>query len=234
MNKQIVTIITGTSRGIGQYLCKYYLNMGHKVIGCSRSDNAFKHPNYTHFLCEVSKEEEIKKVFEFIQEKDWKLSHLINNAAIASMNHSLLTPANTASQVLDTNVVGTFLFCREAARLMKKNEFGRIINFSSIAVSLHLEGESIYAASKAAINTLTQVLAHEFAPFGITVNALSPAPIATDLIRNVPKEKIEELIKKQAVKRMGTFEDISNIINFYFSEKSDFITGQNISLGGIV
>ena len=88
--------------------------------------------------------------------------------------------------------------------MMQKNKFGRIINFSTVAVPLNLEGEVIYAASKAAVTSLTKILAKEFASFGITVNAIGPTPIKTDLIKSVPDEKIKKLINAQAIKRFGS------------------------------
>lgn len=105
------------------------------------------------------------------------VGYLINNAGIAAMNHAMPTPADSIQKVLNTNVPGTFLFCRDAAKLMKKNRFGRIVNFSTVAAPLKLEGEAAYAASKATVVTLTQILAREFAELGITVNAVGPTPI---------------------------------------------------------
>jgi 3-oxoacyl-[acyl-carrier protein] reductase len=102
-----------------------------------------------------------------------------------------------------------------------------------VATPLKLEGEAVYAASKAAIVSLTEVMARELAEFGITVNALGPTPVETDLIRNVPKDKIDRLLARQAIARFGTFEDIANVIDFYIRPESDFVTGQNIYLGGV-
>ena len=158
---------------------------------------------------------------------------LINNAGIASMNHCLLTPMATLEKVFRTNVFGTFLFCREAAKLMKKAGMGRIVNFATVATPLHLEGESIYAASKAAIESLTKIMARELAEFEITVNGIGPTPVQTDLIRNVPANKIQTLLERQAVKRLGEYRDISNCIDFFLQPESDFITGQIIFLGGV-
>ena len=117
--------------------------------------------------------------------------------------------------------------------LMKKQQFGRIVNFSTVAVPLKLEGEAAYVASKAAVEGLTNVLAREFADFGITVNAVGPVPIETDLIRAVPKEKIDDLIQRQAIKRPGQLSDVANVVDFYLSGNSDFITGQCLYLGGV-
>ena len=168
-----------------------------------------------------------------IRKKYGRLDNLINNAGIASMNHTLLTPMSTVERILATNVNGTFLFCREAAKIMKKNGYGRIVNFSTVATPLKLEGEAIYAASKAAVLSLTEVLAREFAEFGITVNAVGPTPVKTDLIRSVPQDKMDRLLSRQAINRFGTFEDISNCTDFFIRKESDFITGQNLFLGGV-
>src|SRR5215210_6311223 len=116
---------------------------------------------------------------------------------------------------------------------MKKNGFGRIINFTTVATPLKLEGEAVYAASKAAVINFTQIIAGELAPFGITVNAVGPTPISTDLIKSVPPEKIERLVERQAIKRLGELRDVSNVIDFFIRPESDFITGQVVFLGGV-
>lgn len=116
---------------------------------------------------------------------------------------------------------------------MRKGKNGRIVNFATVATPLKLEGEAIYAASKAAIVSLTQTLAREYADYGITVNAVGPTPIKTDLIRGVPIEKMERLLARQAIHRYGTYEDVINVIDFFIRSESDFITGQVVYLGGV-
>ena len=236
MNKKIV-IITGTRKGIGEYLANYFLTKDYIVIGCSRNKpeciNDKKQNNYKHYLLDVSDEKAVKMLFKDLRKSYGKVDYLINNAGVAAMNHSLLTPISSIERVLNTNVVGTFIFCREAAKLMKKTGQGRIVNFSTVAVPLKLEGESIYAASKAAIVSLTQIFAKELAEFGITVNAVGPTPIKTDLIKGVSTDKIDDLLKRQAIQRYGTFEDVKNVIEFFIKPESNFITGQVIYLGGI-
>ena len=233
MDNAQVMLITGTRKGIGKYLAEYYVSKGYKVVGCSRSNIDYELENYRHFCLDVADESKIKDMFKEIRKEYGRLDVLINNAGIASMNHILLTPLKTIQNILNTNVVGTFLFCREAAKLMQKKQYGRIVNFATVATPLKLEGEAIYASSKAAVVSLTEVLARELASINITVNSVGPTPIKTDLIRSVPKDKMDALLNRQAVKRFGEFNDISNTIDFFFQPESDFITGQVIYLGGV-
>ncbi|MCK4403803.1 MAG: SDR family oxidoreductase [candidate division Zixibacteria bacterium] len=233
MSKQHVMLITGTGKGIGKYLAEHYAGKGFKVIGCDIKPADYTLENYHHFCLDVSDETKVKEMLATIRKTHGQLDVLINNAGIASMNHFLLTPLRTVRDVLNTNVVGTFLLCREASKLMQKNHYGRIVNFSTIAVPLKLEGEAVYVASKAAIVYLTQVLAKELGEFGITVNTIGPAPVKTDLIRSVPQEKIDNLIRRQAIHRFGEFRDVSNVIDFFIRPESDFVTGQVIYLGGL-
>jgi 3-oxoacyl-[acyl-carrier protein] reductase len=232
-NNHQVVLITGTRKGIGRHLVQYYADQGYRVVGCSRGEVDYKLENYRHFCLDVSDEKKVKKMFVEIRKTYNQLDILINNAGIASMNHVLLTPLKTVTNIFNTNVVGTFLLCREAAKLMSKKKYGRIVNFSTVATPLKLEGEAVYAASKAAILSLTQILARELADFGITVNSVGPTPVETDLIRSVPKDKIDRLLARQAIPRFGTFKDITNVIDFFIQKNSDFVTGQNIYLGGV-
>lgn len=227
-----VTLITGTSRGLGADLARHYLGRGHKVVGCSRGTDPGLGPDYAHFTVDVADEAGVQGMFAEVRRTLGRLDHLINNAGVAAMNHALTTPLSTVRSVLETNVVGTFLCCREAAKVMRKGRYGRIVNLSSVAVPLKLEGESVYAASKAAIENLTAVLARELAPFGITVNAVGPGPIETDLIRGVPPEKIDALVARLAIPRRGAWSDLANVTDFFLAEASGLVTGQTLYLGG--
>ena len=228
-----VTLITGASRGIGRHLAEHYLACGHSVVGCSRTDSDIASDRYLHVCLDVRDEAAVKALFSRVRKDLGRLDHLVNNAGIASMNHSLLTPASTFERILATNAVASFVFSREAAKLMKRAGYGRIVNFTTVAVALKLEGEAAYVASKAAVQSLTEVMARELADFGITVNAVGPTPVETDLIRNVPTEKIDALVQRQAIRRRGTVEDVANVVDFFLQPASGFVTGQVLFLGGV-
>ena len=231
MNK--VVVITGTSKGIGKAMALYYLNKDFVVAGCSRSSSSIDDENYRHFELDITDEKAVVIMVRAIRKEFKKIDILINNAGIASMNHILTTSNESISKLFNTNFLGTFLFTREVAKVMMKEKYGRVINFSTIAKPLRLEGEAVYAASKAAIESFTQTSSKELSTFNITVNAIGPTPIETDLIKAVPKDKIEDLLNKQTIKRFGTFEDIINVIDFFIDDRSSFITGQIIYLGGV-
>jgi 3-oxoacyl-[acyl-carrier protein] reductase len=227
-----VIVITGSRKGIGKELSEYYLK-NDVVIGCSRGKSAINHKNYRHFELNVSDEMAVIKMIRSVRKEFGKIDVLLNNAGIASMNHFLTTPFQNVKNIFSTNYFGTFIFSREVSKVMIKQKFGRIVNFTTVASALRLEGEAVYGASKSAIENFTQTVAKEVAPYGITVNAIGPTPIETDLIKAVPKNKIQELLDKQTIKRFGNFEDIKNVVDFFIDKKSDFITGQIIFLGGV-
>ena len=226
-------LITGTSKGIGLHLAQHYLAAGWRVAGCSRGSSAVEHPDYTHHQLDVSVEVAVVRMVREVSRAAGGIDALINNAGIAAMNHLLTTPGATAGRIMGTNFTGSFLFLREAAKVMMRKKTGRIINFTTVAVPLQLEGEAVYAASKAAIETLTRIGARELGTSNITVNAIGPSPILTDLIKAVPESKIKALLGRQALPRLGTFDDVTNVTDFLLAERSAGITGQVIYLGGV-
>lgn len=225
-------VVTGASRGIGRALAEHFVRRGDRVVGCSRAESAFEHHLYTHRLLDVSDEAAVQSFFASLRREGIACRALINNAGAASMNHALLTPARTMDALYAVNLRGTFLCAREAAKQMRGEAGGRIVNFSTVAVPLRLEGEAAYVAAKAAVEALTRSLAREFAPFEITVNAVGPPPVDTDLIRNVPGGKIDALLKSLPLKRKATMADVMNLVDFLLKPESAMVSGQIIYLGG--
>ncbi|WP_339722109.1 SDR family oxidoreductase [uncultured Paraglaciecola sp.] len=226
-------MITGASRGIGKALVEHFLAMGDTVIGVSRSESDITSDNYHHYLANVALDADAKRVFANVKKQLGALDVLINNAGIARMNAFALTPVDNVQEIMNTNFMGTFIFCQKAINLLRKSPNARIINLSTVAVPLNLAGEAAYAASKSAVETLTRIMAKELGSFGITCNAIGPSPIATQLISGVGEEKINKLIQQQAIKKMAKLEDVTNLVDFYLNPNSHMVTGQVIYLGGI-
>jgi 3-oxoacyl-[acyl-carrier protein] reductase len=232
VSEQPVALVTGSRTGIARYVAKQLVAAGYRVVGCSRQPADWKLEGYTHFQADVSDESQVKALLANIRRDYKRLDVTFNNAGVASMNHSLLMPAATLDRIMSVNVRGTFLVSRESAKLMRQKRWGRIVNLSTVAVPLSLEGEAAYVASKSAVEGLTRVMSREFAELGITVNAIGPGPIETELIRSVPKEAIESLLSRLPIHRMCRAEDVFHVLQFLIDRKSDSITGQVIYLGG--
>ena len=172
-------------------------------------------------------------MFRDLKKRTKTLDVLINNAGVASMNAVALTPVDTARRVMETNFIAAFNFTREAVRMMRGSKAARIVNLTTVAVPLRLEGEAVYAASKSALETFTRIAAREVAPFGITCNAVGPCPIKTKLTAGVPDQKIQAIIDQQAVRRWAVPADVVNVIEFFLRPESSMITGQVVYLGGV-
>lgn len=231
--KESVLLITGTSRGIGLASANHYLTQGWRVVGCSRSASAIDHPNYFHSTTDVSQESEVVSLLREIQEKYQRLDAVINNAAIFHQGLALLSSKETLQTVFETNVFGTFMVCRESAKLMQKKKYGRIINLGSIALTMKIEGSSFYASSKAAILEMTKILAKELALFNITCNMVAPGLMDTAMYRDLSDTAQAKCLEAMAIKQMSTIEDLSQVTDFLLSKESSLITGQHICLGTI-
>ncbi len=233
MSPARVVLITGARKGIGRFLVDHYLAKGWEVVGCSRGESTVSHDRYSHHQFDISEDREVITAVNEIVAAKGRLDALINNAGVASMNHSLMTPTSTLERVFRTNTFGTFVVSREAAKAMVRQKHGRIVNFSTVGVPFRLDGECAYNASKAAVEMMTRIMAKELGSFNVTVNAVGPTPMDTDLIKGVPPQKIEDLLARQGIKRFASLEDVANVTDFFLSDHSSMITGQVIYLGGV-
>ena len=161
-----VILITGASRGIGLALTENFIEKGWRVVGCSRSQPDLKHENFRYCRLDIRDEVQVKEMFIKLRRDYGTLDALVNNAGISSMNHFLLTLSIPRAGLSRAISPGTFLLSREAAKLMKKKGTGRIVNLTSVAVPLALEGEAVYASSKAAVECLTRIWPGNFQSSG--------------------------------------------------------------------
>jgi 3-oxoacyl-[acyl-carrier protein] reductase len=196
-----LALISGTSRGIGKALAERLLAAGWDVEGCSRGDAALSHARYEHRRLDVTDEAAVVAHVADVVRRRGRIDALVCNAGAASMNAFLLTPGSVAESMMRVNYLGTFNLGREVAKAMVRQRAGSIVNLSSVAVPLALEGEAAYVAAKAAVEALTRVMAAELAPHGIRVNAVGPGPVDTTLTRTVPRAKLDDLRRRMGLDR---------------------------------
>lgn len=225
-------LVTGTTGAVGLGVAKHLLERGFRVLGCGRKEGGLAHQNYHHHRFNLACEQEVNEFFGQARTTFPELYGLVQCAAVASMNHLITTPVESIEGMLRVNVEALFLICRESAKWMQGR--GRIVHLSSAALVRNLEGEGGYLASKAAVETLSRVYAKELAPLGITVNCIAPSVFEGGLVSGVPAAKLKALLALQAFPRECTAADIANALDFFLDEKSDMITGQVLSLGGLV
>jgi len=233
MSEKSVMVISGTRKGIGKCLAEYYVERGFQVIGCSRGQIDFTLGNYQHFYLDVCDEANVKKMFRDVRKTYGRLDVLINNTGVdLASGPALLVSYKSALKTIETNVLGTFLLSRESAKIMMKKSFGRIVNFGSMYVKHEVKGAAIYTASKAAIISLTRVIAKEIYSFGITCNVIAPSAIKTDLMDTIDDNVLKVVLSQNAIPEIGQIEDIYNTIDWLIKPDSNAITGQVIYLGG--
>ncbi len=226
-------VVTGARRGVGKELANYFLSQGAKVIGLSRGAEESTNPNYITFSVDIGKAKEVQDVFLKISKLVPTVDIVINNAAVLTSQYSMIMPSANAQAMVDTNLLGTFFVSREAAKIMKKAKRGRIINIGSMAASLEPMGDSIYAACKAGVSTLANVMAKEFSSFNVTCNTLGITAIESDMLAQLPRDKIDAIIKALPAPRYAQPDDIFNVVDFFASDRSSYITAQTVFLGGI-
>ena len=223
-------IVTGCSSGIGFYLAENLNKSGYQVIGLARNEPKEKY-NFIFEKCDVRNLNSVKSFFSKVR-KDTDVYGLLNVAGVATMNLLVTTPEETISNIISTNLTGTIYCTKEMIPCFVKSKTGRIINFSSFAVKIGLQGESVYVASKAGVEGFTRSIARELVPFNVTVNCISPGPIKTKLTNKVPSSYIDKVIQQQIINKQCTKEDIFKSVKLILNLESDKITGENFVIGG--
>ena len=242
MLNEKVAIVTGGTRGIGLEIVRTFLNNGAKVVlfgsreeSVTNALNILKEENEKYevsgYYPKLTDINEVKKVFEEVKNKYGKIDILVNNAGVSSSmkieNHTM----EEYDRVVDTNIKSTFVCSNAIVEYLKETK-GVILNTSSM-VSIYGQPSGVmYPASKYAINGITKSLSRELAPFGIRVNAVAPGVTETDMVKALPKEMIEPLIKTIPLGRIGTPKDIANAFLFLASDMASYVTGEILQVDG--
>jgi 3-oxoacyl-[acyl-carrier protein] reductase len=187
-----LALITGTSQGLGLALAERLLADGWTVHGFARSPQALAHERFTAHVVDITDEAVVRTAVASIAESG-RIDLLVNNAGAASLNALLLTPSEVADRLMRVNYLGAFHCLQAVGKVMVRQRAGRIVNVTTVAVPLSLEGEAAYIASKAAVEALTKVAAKELAASGIIVSAVGFGPIDTQLTRAVPKAALAKI-----------------------------------------
>lgn len=232
-----IAIVTGGTRGIGLEITKALIEDGYKVAAiyhgneiaakkCTQETGAFV------YKCDVSSFEECQNVIAQIESDHGSVKVLVNNAGITkdSMLHKMAE--ESWHDVIETNLTSCFNMCRAAIVGMRERCFGRIINISSINGQKGQLGQTNYSAAKAGMLGFTKALALESAAKGITVNAICPGYIETDMTAAMHKEVLDSIIRSIPAARMGKPEEIANLVVFLASEKAAFMNGSTLTING--
>lgn len=225
-----ILIVTGASRGLGLHVAQRASETGYRVIGLAR--NADVETPFELRPCDVSDPHQVQETLADLR-RDQHVYGLVNAAGKAAMNLVLTMPLETARSLVEVNLMGTIYCCQVVGRMLVRNGGGRIINFSSIAVPLALAGEAAYAASKAGVETFSRAFAREVSGHGVTVNTVSPGPVATRMTEQLDPDQLEILVQRQVVGRPATPEDIWDIVEFLLSPNAGMTSGEVMSVGGV-
>lgn len=237
MNKRIA-VVTGAVKGIGKAIVERLVAQNYFVIAVDVDEVSGKKLICEHekskvrfAKADICNEKIVKHFFEKIIKEYKRVDLLVNNAGIIRDSKIWNMSLEDFDKVIDVNLRGTWLMCRETAKIMRQQKSGRIVNIASRAW-LGNSGQSNYSASKAGIVGLTRVLALELGKYNVCVNAVAPGLIDTPLTQKLEKEILNKLIEAQPTKSMGKPEDVANVVAFLASEDTNFITGQTIYVDG--
>ena len=240
MNK--IALITGGTRGIGKQIALTFAKEGYNIAINYRTENedlknTKKEIEENNVKCftfqgDVTNFKDCEQFVKQIVEEFGNIDVLVNNAGITRDTLLMRMKEEDFKQVIDTNLIGTFNVTKNVISYMMKARSGRIINISSVVGISGNAGQTNYSASKAGIIGFTKSLAKEVASRNITVNAVAPGFIETQMTDVLKEDIKEEIAKKIPLKRMGTPQDVANVVKFLASNDSSYITGQVINIDG--
>lgn len=223
-------IVTGASRGLGQAIAERLIERGEEVIGLARDTSGLK---INAIECDVSDYASVKNASKEVKRMKKPVKAFINAAGVASMNMAVTTDESTVQKLIQTNLVGTIYCCQLFAPIMLRQKQGCFINFSTIAVALALKGESVYAASKAGVESFSRTFAREMADFNVRVNCIAPGPIRTDLLRGITDAQIEKITSQQVIQKQFKKSDVADLVELLLDEKASSLSGQVLNVGGV-
>ena len=237
-----IVLVTGAGRGIGASIAKRFASEGAEVIvNYSGNDEAAQKTvdeitatggQAQKYKCSVNDSESVKVMIDEIIKKFGRIDILVNNAGITKDGLMLRMTDEDFDRVIDVNLKGTFNCTKYVSKYMLKQKSGKIINISSVVGLSGNAGQVNYSASKAGIIGITKSAAKELSSRGITVNAVAPGYVDTDITKVLSDNIRNEILKNIPLQRMGNVEDISNCVAFLASEDASYITGQVISVDG--
>ncbi len=237
-----VALVTGGSRGIGRAIAIELARCGARVVFAYRSDLAAAEETQKRIQeiggsvwaarCDVADLPAVEELVASILREHGRLDIVVNNAGIARDQLIMRMKPEDFDAVLATNLRGTWNVCRACTRPMLKARAGRIINLSSVVAGTGNAGQTNYAAAKAGVEALTRSLARELGSRGISVNAVAPGFIETDMTRELSPERVEALHAQIPLGRLGSVEDVARAVRFLASDDADYITGQVLRVSG--
>ena len=228
-------LVTGASRGIGRAIALELKSKDFSVIGTATSQtgvDALIENGIEGYILDLNSPNSIGNFWEQLEADKKNISVLVNNAGITRDNIVLRMSDDEWSDIMNVHLNGTFQLCKRSLKMMLKNKWGRIIKISSASASIGNRGQSNYAAAKAGVEAFTKSLAKEVGKRDITINAVAPGFIATDMTEQNDGVNAEYLIKEIPLGRFGEPEEVAGLVKFLCSEKASYITGQTIHING--
>ena len=228
-------LVTGASRGIGKAIAEKLKEDNYKVIGTSTSDSGVDTLNSSGiegYLLDLNSKDSIDNFWSQLESDNKTISVLVNNAGITRDNIILRMSDEEWSDIMNVHLYGTFQLSKRALKMMLKNKWGRIINVSSASASIGNRGQSNYAAAKAGVEAFTKSLAKEVGKRDITINAVAPGFISTDMTENNKGVNADYLVKEIPLGRFGEPKEVASLISFICSDGASYITGQTIHING--